>query len=151
QTARAESIRIKVEILLSRIAPDLVVEIGGLVGPAHMDTGGRRFNDVYPSVAQFLVHERFDGVDKAIRQRAGFSPLITEAGVMLAGPEWDVARAAPKDKSRPVRKPYHYVLKGVGPAFFIWQRTECPGMWISNGNCRVISEFQRRRTKHRMH
>ena len=106
-----------------------------------MDPGGRRFDDRDAAVAQLLVHERLDAIDGAGRLRDDLGPFVAGAGVVPAGPERDVARAAPEDEPRPIGQPDHDVVEIGRPAAFVaaWSSISRPG--IADRDRRVVTEL----------
>ena len=98
----AEAVGIEVVILDRLIAPDLVVEIGRLVRPAHVDAGRGRLDDLDPAVAQLFVHERLDTIDGPLRLRDDLGPFVARPGVMNAGPEGNIEEPRQKTNRPPL-------------------------------------------------
>ena len=119
-----ETIGIEVIILDGGVAPNLVVEVGRLITPSHVDSGGRRLDDLDPAVSQCLVHQRFDAVDGPLGLGDDLGPLCTETGVMPARPERDIAGPSPEDIARPVRKPNDDVAQAGLPRSLVGQARE---------------------------
>ena len=118
--ARAEAIRVEIEILRRGFAPDFVVQVAGLRGPANMDAGVGGFDDLDAAAAQFFVRRGVHAI-YAVFALGGLGELEVQRGVVLPGPEGRVGRAAPEDEARAV-----------------WQRDDdilalrCPGLVIGD-------------------
>ena len=135
-----EAIGVEVVVLDGLVAPDLVMQIRGLVRPAHVDAGDRALDNLHASVAQFLVHQGLDAVDRVLEAGNHLGPLVACSGVVLSRPEWDITGASPEDEPRTVGQGYHHVLERRGPAVLVFQGRECPRPRVANRDRHVVAQ-----------